>query len=609
MDIITLDYETVFDSEYSLAKMTMQEYILDDRFEAVMLGLKVNDGETQVAAGTKAIAKLLNKVDWDNAMLVAHNAMFDAAVTAWRFGHVPKHYYCTMFASRPVYAPFIPRGRVRLADVASYISEMEGGGAGYKGDFIDKTRSIPAWNELKTLYPELIIPMRNYCAQDVDLCRDIFLRTINKLPAAEVRIIGETVRKYVQPRLRLDLGVLRRADHMEKLTLAGALQAAGVSDTKELRSPTKFAAILQANGVIPGTKISPRTGQQAYAFAKTDEFMRSLLIHNNPTIRRLAEAKIQASSTIKATRTRRLMILASISETFAVPILYYGAHTGRFSGYDKLNLQNLPRGSDLREAILPAPGEKLIVGDLAQIEARITAVLANSQKLVDAFVTGDPYRAFAANELYHLPEEEITEAQRFIGKMCILGLGFGMSATRFHYSVTASGNEVTLSEAEVAVKTYRSAYPEIPRLWKHLDRILDRMIAGGSGTAVGPVRYVGKKLILPNDMMIHYPDLHRVSDGYRYRSSNGWKKIYGAAMLENIVQALARIVLVEAELRMVAHGFHAQLSVHDELVYSHKSAEWVRQLLHDELTTPPAWLPNLPLEADLSIADNYKEAK
>ena len=76
MNLITLDFETFYDKDFSLSKLTTEEYIRDDRFEVIGVGVKINDDETQWFTGDHAdTSEFLSRFDWDSSFLLAHNEL------------------------------------------------------------------------------------------------------------------------------------------------------------------------------------------------------------------------------------------------------------------------------------------------------------------------------------------------------------------------------------------------------------------------------------------------------------------------------------------------------------------------------------------------------
>ncbi len=189
-------------------------------------------------------------------------------------------------------------------------------------------------------------------------------------------------------------------------------------------------------------------------------------------------------STLEETRTERFIDIG-IRGTLPVPIRYYAAHTGRFGGSDKINLQNLPsRGPNakvLKACICAPKGYTLIEADSAQIEARVLAWLAGQVDLVRAFEKGeDVYKKMAAT-IYNKKEEDITPAERFIGKTTILGAGYGMGAAKFRDQLKGMGVEVTKIDEEECkriIRVYRSANGDISQLWRDAQNALMGMYQG-----------------------------------------------------------------------------------------------------------------------------------
>ena len=196
--------------------------------------------------------------------------------------------------------------------------------------------------------------------------------------------------------------------------------------------------MLQAAGVEPPQKISPTTGETVWAFAKSDKDFTDLEEHEDPYVQALVAARLGHKTTIEETRTRRLIAVANqhwINGTppcsLPVPLKVSGAHTHRFSGDWKFNLQNLKRGGELRRAIRARTGEKLVSVDASQIEARILAELAGEQWLMQAFREGRDVYAEFGTDVFGVPvNKKDYPDERFIGKTAVLQLGYGAASSR-----------------------------------------------------------------------------------------------------------------------------------------------------------------------------------
>ena len=617
MKVITLDYETYYDKEYSLRKMTTQEYIKSPLFQVIGVSVKVGNGKAEWFSGSMADTKAwLNQFDWADALVIAHNMLFDGAILSWVFDIHPKMYFCTMQGSRPFLVPFIDGGRMSLAKVSEHL------GLGFKG-----TEVVSALGKRREhfLVPELK-RYSEYCINDTELCYKIAQHLIPHFPKAELHLLDLNIRKFTDPVLFLDRDVLSESLATIKARKEQALTDSGLTDRGLLMSNDKLAAVLKLMGVDPPTKVSIKTGKTAYAFAKTDQGLKDLLEHPDPAVQAVVAARLEVKSTIAETRTQRLINVAHSGGSFAVPLLYYGAHTGRLSGMDKLNMQNLTRGSEERRAIAAALGYKIVAGDLSNIEARILAVLAGQMDLVRAFAAGVDVYCQLATRLFNMEVTKDNFIERFLGKSAFLSCQYGTGAVKLCNTVNQNPNvDITFREAERIVYGYRNTYAKVPELWRVAKGWLEHM-STEQPTPLGykclkiHSKYVAKDLthaapaiLLPNGMPIYYPDLYiDASKDYYYRNKRITKKIYGAAVIENVCQALARIVLSEAEQRMVTkHNRYSCLQVHDELLYvvaDNDVAEFTVQL-EEELTRTVPWLPELPVACEIASGQNYKDAK
>ena len=145
-----------------------------------------------------------------------------------------------------------------------------------------------------------------------------------------------------------------------------------------------------------------------------------------------------------------------------------------------MNLQNFPRKGDLRKALRAPLGYQIVVVDSSQIEARLLLWLAEQWDKLEEFTTGDPY-CILAQEVYG---REITKerdpAERFVGKVGILGLGFGMAALRYQHTLAAGvmGDpvQVDLATAQRVVDTYRGKNKKVVLLWNLFNRSEERRV-------------------------------------------------------------------------------------------------------------------------------------
>jgi hypothetical protein len=612
---IVIDFETYYTKEYTLTELTTAEYVLDPRFEVIGFAYSLDGARPRwVSRDFATMALVLKALPWEDAVCVAHNAIFDGAILEWQFGIVPAEYFCTMMGSRPYVAPF--RNGMSLALVADALM------VGVKGDEVKKVIDMHRadFNAIQ------LDTYGRYCENDVDLTRRVHANLYSRFPEGELRIIDLTIKKYTRPKLQIDSDLLAKRLEQVQIEKATTLLALPMGVTVEdLMSNDKLAAKLREMGVQPPQKNSLTTGRLTWAFAKTDEGLMLLQNHPNPEVRNIIKARLMWKSTLEESRLERFIKLRAVTEWMPVALLYYGAHTGRMSGMDKLNLQNMPREGDLRKALVAPPGYTVVTVDLSQIEARIVATLARQWDLMVGFRNNeDIYSAFASICYGYPVDKKNNPVERFVGKTCILGLGYGMGAAKLYWTLVASaakyGIQLNVTEDDCArwVKTYRSTYRAIPKLWKQMDRCLQLMTQPKQVNSWQMLKLHHMKCELPNGMFLHYPRISVSTDnqvGFHGFTGNSKtqniKQIWGGGFLENVSQALAQIIIKRAELKLEAHGLTAALQVHDELVYVVPDAivDKVKRVLALVLVDPVPWMPDLPLACEVGAGPNYGEAK
>ena len=600
MKILTLDFETYYDRAYSLSKITMEDYIRNDLFETIGVGVKENDNEAVWFTGTHdKIKEFLLTYDWDSAILVAHNASFDASILNWHFDIRPYGVWDTLGMARAIDGVEAGNSLAKLAERYHL---------GVKGkevlDALGKRRL--------DFTPSDLAQYGEYCKNDVELTYKLLHEFLPKVSPNELKIMDITTRMFSEPVLELDMLLLEQHLSEVKERKAQLLEAADANKDILMSNP-KFAELLLTMGVSPPTKISPANGKETWAFAKSDSEFKELLEHPDERVQALVAARLGTKSTLEETRTERFINIAKRG-SLPVPLRYYAAHTGRWGGDDKLNLQNLPaRGTNaLKNSILAPAGHVIIDADSAQIEARVLAWLAGQDDLVDAFANGDDVYKIMASSIYNKPINEITKQERFVGKTTILGSGYGMGAEKFQTQLRGFGTDVSLAECTRIIDVYRKTYPMIPQLWKQAGRCLDAMIRGVvNSIGVQPQALSmdsDNGFVLPNGYFLSYRDLRKTGTEYVYKSRTGYTRIYGGKAVENLCQAIARCVIGEQMIRM-SQKYRVVLTVHDAVacVVPEAEAQEAQQYIEECMRWTPEWAKGLPLNCESGIGKNYGE--
>jgi hypothetical protein len=613
--MVTLDFETYYSQDYSLTRMSEAAYICDQRFQVIMLAVKLDDGPVKVYTDFPDIGRALSAIDWPNACLLCHNTRFDGAILAWHYNIKPKIYLDTLSMARAI--THARTGSSALAAVARHLKLPA------KGD----TVRVMIGRTAQSLSAEELSTYADYCAHDTDLCYTIFrhFTTAHAFPVSELRVIDLALRMYIEPTAQLDAMKLAEYLHLVRSEKAQALAALSYVDKTVFSSNKKFAQLLEAHGVTVPTKISPATGEETYALARGDRAFKELCADpdQSAAVQALLSVRVGVKSTIDETRTVALLALAqlpALRSYVPVPYKFYGAHTGRFSGDGGYNFANLRRGSPIRDAIHAPAGRVVVHRDASQIECRVLAWVAGCEILLEGFREGrDIYSEFASI-IYGRDITKANKAERFTGKTAVLSLGYGAGAARFRHAlyIGQGGMSIDLTEAEAqrVVDLYRNTYREIRELWDRADGMLHRMIHA-AGRPLGAVRLTdfleipgiipGDDCInLPNGLSIQYPNLRfdpstqeKTYDG-PYASETK-VKIYGGKVIENICQALARIIVTDIMLRVYkTTNLRPFMTTYDSLDYicPAEDAEAFSQLLEHEFSTPPVWASTLPLASE-----------
>jgi DNA polymerase I-like protein with 3'-5' exonuclease and polymerase domains len=609
MDLITIDFETFYSQDFSLSKMTTEAYVRDPRFEVIGVSVKVNNGRTEWASGThEQLKNYFSGFAWGDSMVLAHNTMFDGAILSWLFDIHPRVWADTLCIGRAVHGVEVGGSLKALAERYQI---------GVKG-----TEVLDAKGKRRVDFTdEELDKYGDYCINDVELTYKLFGIMGKKFPRQELRVIDLTLRMFIEPMLDLDLGLLEQHLEDTKDIKDKLLLDAGV-DKKDLMSNPKFAELLRGVGVIPPMKTSPTTGKETYAFAKSDEAFKALLEHEDVRVQALVNARLGNKSTLEETRTQRFIDISKRG-LLPVPVRYYAAHTGRWGGADKINLQNLPsrgpNGKKLKKSIIAPDGYVLIDCDSSQIEARVLAWLAGQGDLTEAFRVGDDVYKKMAMSIYGVNrEEDVTKDQRFVGKTTILGAGYGMGAVRFKEQLQSFGFDMDLDEARRVISVYREANFKITTLWRDAGYMLENMARGDSVQfgldGVVAVDATKKAIMLPSGLFMRYDELagEQGERGveYTYKVRRGRNRIYGGKVIENVCQAVARCIIGEQMLK-IAKRYRVVLTVHDSVVCCVPEEEVVeaQEYIESCMRWTPHWAAGMPVNCESGIGKSYGDCE
>ena len=642
--ILTIDFETRWDSkEYTLSKLTTEEYIRHEKFKAFGACIsEYGSGKPTQWYGHNELPRILNMYDWDTTAVLAHNAQFDVSILEWVYGKHPVFIFDTLSMARALRGVEAGNSLMKLAE-----------------DFglPPKGRAVHSTDGLDEINFEIEKELAAYCVHDVFLCEEIFKRLSEGFPKSELRLIDMTLKMYTRPRLLLDGDMLLKAIEEEKENREELLARLNVDDAT-LASNPKFAELLVSLGCEPPYKKSKTTGKQTLALAKNDALFQALLNGEREDVALLCEARLRVKSTIERTRAQRFFDISQRG-ALPVPLSYYGARSGRWTAAkgSAINMQNMNRGSFLRNAILAPEGYVVGAGDLSQIEPRVLAWMADYHELLYIFKSGqDAYAMFGA-QMFNIPgmTKESHPDLRQSAKSALLGCGYGLGWASFaaqllvgflgappvrydaafakKLGVTREYIEKFLEWEDNVVKLeaiphtctkkellihavaskkiidiYRAtAYP-VKAFWDMCSDLLVRSLVGGEEFRYKCIVFRKEEIELPNGMKLLYPNLRKVDNNWVYGEDE--TKLYAGKITNNIIQALARIVMTDGMLR-VNKRFPVVGTVHDELwtIMPEEGAEESIAWVKEQMIMEPSYMPGIPLNADVGFNKRYGMAK
>lgn len=624
MRIVVLDFESFYSDDYTLSKMSTEAYIRDPRFEAHGAAVKWSPDQPAVWYDEPQLRQVLKQQDWSDVLLVHHHAQFDGFILSHHYNVHPRLFGCTLSMARLLLGNHLS---VSLDSVRKHF------GMPLKTTPYNLFKG-KHWNEM---HPSVQQQVAVGACDEVESIWQLFQILGKDFPQEEYEVVDSVVKMFTQPVLVGDLDVLGKIWVDEATKKEQRLRELNVTEA-ELQSADRFAQLLRDEGVEPEKKTSPK-GKEIYAFAKTDNFMRDLQEHDNERVQALAEGRLGVKSTIMQTRAETLGWMARRG-SLCVYLRYAGAGTLRPSGGDSTNFLNLKRRSPIRKSIKSPEGYLLGPVDSSQLECRILHYLAGGpdEPVIQKFRAGeDPYTdlssQFYGEKIYKPknddPRKDEMEAKRGVGKQGRLMCGFGASGKQF--KITAKNGlygppvEISLDDANNFVSLYRSTNPSIcaPHVgyWAQANKMIARL-AGGEPTQWGPLLvkdhriYIQGRPMIYDTMEFYIPeageecrDFER--DGWwRVKTRNGWKKMWGSKLVQNICEGVETVIASQAMTRLKHLGYRTLNWPYDELLLlipNDGRLEQHQEIILRELRRTPDWLPGLPLDAEISVAEVYSK--
>lgn len=640
-DFLLIDFEVYFDKEYSLSKMSTINFIKDERFEPICVGF-YHDGHTSVDFDPDAWVQLSKRLygnNFENVTVIAKNAKFDISILTEYYDVWPPY----VIDLQDLTHMWDARMQHNLAKLAKMFKLKDKGNTKefmgkHRRNFLDDYD----WQE----------KMRAYCKNDVKLEWKLFnMFFYSLLPqydyySFELEIAKHTLDMYIHKQLQLDLPAAYELKEEMEWEQQEAAKATG--HTIDELSKNKYFVKLLQDALPEGESVPMKQGKRGLipALAKNDRAMYHLLHHPRESVRKLAIARQAVKSwPLHIKRVGRLIRQAKATGgRIGVPLVYHGAHTGRYSGTEKVNFQNFggkgrnialhPLIASMRSLIKAPEGYMLAISDSEQIEARILAWLAGQDDLLEGFAKGeDVYSIFGKDIFGHRiwkPKGTEPKAirkklsiERGFAKDTILGAGYGMGSNTFYENCYANPNLKPLFDSgkydwefvDKLIKKYRNKYKKIPKFWNQIEKAFKWVVKYPSkqiSISENRITFYKKGtsvwMRLPSRREIQYRHATIGKNGnIRYHYS---KNVWGGFLAENVVQAISRDLLVHWTMKLKEY-YPVVLSVHDETVcLVEKEGNTVAKefIINECMCSRPDWLDNkLPLSAETQFSERYKK--
>jgi DNA polymerase len=589
MNIYALDYETYYDKTCSIRTLGALGYFSHPDFDCYMVSVVGDNGFKFVGHP--------DKFDWGmlaDSVVLSHNASFDQ--TLYKYGVTKEWWPEVDYAAWHC-----------TADLAAYCGlprNLAGASESALGIAPDKsTRSAMMGKRWETMEQDFKKEVEDYALIDSELCLKLWEELHDSWPQQEQNI-SRMNREVMHNGIPIDLELLAEYQSTIKQRLFDAESCIPWIGEKPTLSRKAFNEQCRSLGITPPTSL-----------AKTD-------VAAQEWIKKHGEKYKWIQAVSEWRRINSLMKKLQAIENATMPdgryygnIMYWGAHTGRFSGGGgNLNLQNLPRkemfGVDLRKLIKAPEGKRLIVADLAQIEVRTLLWLAKDTRMLKNVAESDDIYETFAREMglwtkdKNIPLKSDPDLRAKV-KAVVLGAGFGAGSKAF-----SAAYGIPESEANTLLAVYKNSLPKVSALWRTIRSNINGCFFEGHTAEYAeelPLRSIRYgKMTKINSPSHGYSNIHAILMRNSRRTP---VRMWHGLVTENLAQGLARDVFADIMLRLDEKGHKILFHVHDEVIIEtdeEVAADHIEDVIN-VMRTPPAWIPDIPLDAEGSILTHYEK--
>ena len=327
---ITIDFETYYDKEWSLKKITTEKYIRGEKFECIGLSIKIGGMPTHFHRKENWIGFIKSILEkYPNSPFVCHNASFDMGILGLRYGIHPRFTVDTSVMAKLCGLDRVAGGS-SLAKLTEFLCS-KGILTTVKGTEVHNMQGVHADDMTEQQWKAYA----EYCKLDTDLCYQLYMYMLDLVPLSELVMSHITTEMWTKPVVQLDVSLLesyadRLATEREQMLkgIAGKLGLSPDEMLKHLRSAPKFKVILESLGVKVPMKHSEKQNKLVPALSKTDQEFLALQEHPNKLVSTLVSTKLGAMSSMEQTRTATFLDIAQRG-LMPIPLRYAAAHTGR----------------------------------------------------------------------------------------------------------------------------------------------------------------------------------------------------------------------------------------------------------------------------------------
>ena len=634
--VVSIDFETR--SAVDLRKTGVYKYASDPSTDIWCMAYKApwSDDVQVWLPGDEMDAHL---EDWivEGGLLSAWNANFER--TIWNEIMVSRYQWprtsikqwrCTMAQAS---AMGLPRALGQAASVLGVEEQKDKAGAALmlrmaRPRKVNADGSYTWWNT-----KDKIDTLVAYCIQDVKTELSV-AATLNDMPDSERRLY-QLDQRINDRGVKVDLDLIERVSKLANSAsenIDAEIKRLTNGQVKAATNAMDLTAWLRSYG-LQVKSVDKQTVTRMLGMEKLHPIIKQVL--------RLRQDGAKSSTA----KYEAMVNAANADNRMRGLLMYHGAATGRWSGR-LVQPQNFPRpqkkqdeldqiiaklkadedvseygagtvlASDLlRSMLIAEDGHRLMFADYSAIEARVLAWIAGQTDLVETFRNGGDVYKEMASAIYNVNVENVTDGQRQVGKMAILGCGYGMGGKRFAEQCATMGINVDEDEAKRIVSVYREKNNRIARYWRDSENEFVEMVK-----EAGRVRSVELPLPSGRSLTYHNPRIIQretpwgaMRDTAQVDTLNSvtrqWVSqiIWGGLLTENVVQATARDLMATAMMALELKGYNVILSVHDEIISEVPDDFGSLEEMIEIMTRVPAWADGCPVNAEGKVGKRYRK--